>query len=94
MKKDSLRSYPLESVKMILLEWYNWDGRHGDALDHKKVAAGWASQDPNSSLAMESVTEDTGETGIFLIKAERTGEWSQSNAQVNFCRKELSNDVQ
>ena len=78
---------------MIVSEWYKWNGRHGVARNHKKVAAGGASQDHKSKLAIGNDTEDTAETGIFLIKAERTGEWSQSQAQVNFCCKELSNDV-
>ena len=78
---------------MIVSEWYNWDGRQATRETTKKVAAGRASQDHKSKLAIGNDTEDTAETGIFLIKAERTGEWSQSKAQVNFCCKELSNDM-
>ena len=78
---------------MIVSEWCNWDGLPGNARNHKKVAAGGVSQDHKSSLAISNDAEDTGETGILLIEAERTGEWPQSKAQVNFYCKELSNDV-
>ena len=50
---------------MIVSEWYNWDGRQATRETTKKVAAGRASQDHKSKLAIGNDTEDTAETGIF-----------------------------